>query len=63
METSPSDPVRVAFVLGGGDAVGVEEAHDFGEIRRVEGVAMASGHAYYVIDDEGHVALRTLIFD
>ena len=51
-------------VLAAGGAVGVEQVHDFGDVRRVEGVVMAAdGHAYYVIDDEGHVALRTLIFD
>lgn len=51
-------------LLAAGGAVGVEEVHDFGDVRRVEGVVVApNGHAYYVIDDEGHVALRTLIFD
>ncbi len=51
-------------LLAAGGSVGVEEVHDFGDVRRVEGVVVApNGHAYYVIDDEGQVALRTLIFD
>jgi hypothetical protein len=51
-------------LVAAGGPVGVEEVHDFGEVRRVEGVVVApDGHAYYVIDDEGRVALRTLIFD
>jgi hypothetical protein len=51
-------------LVAAGGAVGVEDVHDFGEVRRVEGIATgADGHAYYVIDDAGHVALRTLIFD
>ena len=51
-------------LLAAAGAVAVEEVHDFGDVRRVEGLVMGSdGRAYYVIDDEGHVALRTLIFD
>ena len=39
-----------------------EVVHHFGDIRRVEGVAIDhEGHSHYVIDEEGHVALRTLI--
>jgi hypothetical protein len=44
--------------------VGSKVVHHFGDIRRVEGVAVDhEGHAHYVIDEEGHVALRTLVFD
>jgi hypothetical protein len=47
-----------------GGAVATELVHDFGAIRRVEGVALDDdGHAHYVIDEEGHVALRTLVFE
>ena len=55
---------HVRFALPGRNPVPIEEVHDFGSVRRVEGVVTGpDGHAYYVIDDEGHVALRTLIFD
>ena len=41
-----------------------EPVHHFGDIRRVEGVAIDhEGHAHYVIDEEGHVALRTLVIE
>jgi len=44
--------------------VGTKTLHHFGTIRRVEGVAVDhEGHAHYVIDEEGHVALRTLVFE
>lgn len=47
-----------------GGVVGGKVVHHFGDIRRVEGVALdPEGHAHYVIDEEGHVALRTLIFE
>ena len=47
-----------------GGAVQVETIHEFGVIKRVEGIALAAdGHAHYVIDEEGHVALRTLLLD
>jgi hypothetical protein len=45
-----------------GGTVTAQSVHDFGDVRRVEGVALgAGGHAHYVIDEEGHVALRTLL--
>jgi hypothetical protein len=55
--------VRFALpVVAGGGAVGVDTVHEFGAIKRVEGIALApDGHAHYVIDEEGHVALRTLL--
>jgi hypothetical protein len=47
-----------------GGVVSAKVVHHFGDIRRVEGVAVDhEGHAHYVIDEEGHVALRTLVFD
>lgn len=60
-----SEHVRFSLPLtAGGGAVTSERVHHFGEMRRVEGVAIdAEGHAHYVIDEEGHVALRTLLFD
>jgi hypothetical protein len=49
-------------LVAGGGAVQVETLHAFGDIKRVEGIALApDGHAHYVIDEEGHVALRTLL--
>jgi hypothetical protein len=51
-------------LLAGGGAVRTETVHEFGAIKRVEGIALApDGHAHYVIDEEGHVALRTLVFE
>jgi hypothetical protein len=48
----------------GGGAVQVDTVHEFGSIKRVEGIAVApDGHAHYVIDEEGHVALRTLLLE
>ena len=50
--------------VAAGGAVQVDTVHEFGEIKRVEGIALApDGHAHYVIDEEGHVALRTLLLD
>jgi hypothetical protein len=47
-----------------GGVVSAKVMHHFGDVRRVEGVAVDhEGHAHYVIDEEGHVALRTLVFD
>jgi hypothetical protein len=59
--------VHVRFDLpltaSGGSVTG-RRLHEFGAIRRVEGVALApDGHAHYVIDEEGHVGLRTLLLD
>jgi len=59
-----SQHVRFSLPLtaAGGD-VSSELVHDFGDVRRVEGVAQdRDGHVHYVIDEEGHVALRTLVF-
>jgi hypothetical protein len=60
-----SEHVRFRLPLtAGGGAVSAEHVHDFGDLRRVEGIAVdAEGHAHYVIDEEGRVALRTLIVD
>jgi hypothetical protein len=60
-----SEHVRFELPLAaGGGSVRCEHVHHFGDVRRVEGVAVDfEGHAHYVIDEEGHVALRTLIFE
>jgi hypothetical protein len=51
-------------LVAGGGAVQVETVHEFGAIKRVEGIALAvDGYAHYVIDEEGHVALRTLLLE
>ena len=43
-------------------AVDAEVVHDFGDVRRVEGLVVhEDGSAHYVLDEEGHVALRTLL--
>ncbi len=48
----------------GGGGVKTELVHDFGDLRRIEGVVVdENGHAHYVVDEEGQVALRTLLFD
>ena len=56
---------HVRFTLSGeGGPVSAETLHHFGEIRRVEGVAIDhEGHSHFVIDEEGHVALRTLVIE
>lgn len=47
-------------VAAGGD-VAVETVHEFDDVRRVEGVAIApDGGMHYVIDRDGRVDLRTL---
>jgi hypothetical protein len=63
--SAPSEHVRFQLPLtAGGGSVGCERVHDFGELRRVEGVAIDfEGHSHYVIDEEGRVALRTLIVE
>ena len=60
-----SEHVRFSLPLtAGGGSVTTERVHHFGALRRVEGVAVdLEGHAHYVIDEEGHVALRTLVFE
>ncbi|MDA0174687.1 hypothetical protein OJ998_36650 [Solirubrobacter taibaiensis] len=58
-----SEHVRFTLSPDGG-AVSAETLHHFGEIRRVEGVAIDhEGHSHFVIDEEGHVALRTLVIE
>jgi hypothetical protein len=56
---------HMRFTLGGeGGPATAETLHHFGDIRRVEGVAIDhEGHSHFVIDEEGHVALRTLVID
>jgi hypothetical protein len=62
---APSEHVRFELPLtAGGGSVATERVHGFGELRRVEGIAVDfEGHAHYVVDEEGRVALRTLIVD
>jgi hypothetical protein len=62
---APSEHIRFRLPLtAGGGSVATERVHDFGELRRVEGIAVDfEGHAHYVIDEEGRVALRTLILE
>jgi hypothetical protein len=51
-------------MLAGGGSVRTEHVHTFDGVRRVEGLARGpAGHSHYVIDEEGHVALRTLLLD
>ncbi|MBE2315939.1 hypothetical protein DVA67_008130 [Solirubrobacter sp. CPCC 204708] len=58
-----SEHVRFT-VAGEGAGLTAECVHHFGEIRRVEGVAIDhEGHSHFVIDEEGHVALRTLVVE
>ena len=60
---APSRHVRFSLTDAAG-AVEVETVHEFRAIKRVEGIALAfDGHAHYVIDEEGHVALRTLLLE
>lgn len=64
-EGGRADSEHVRFSLpavGSGGPVSSECAYHFGDVRRVEGVTIDhEGHAHYVIDEEGHVALRTLL--
>ncbi|MFI5729315.1 hypothetical protein ACIA49_04280 [Kribbella sp. NPDC051587] len=64
-EGAVADSEHIRFELSGDSGpVGTKTLHHFGDIRRVEGVAVDhEGHAHYVIDEEGHVALRTLVFE
>ena len=62
--SAPSSHVRFSLPQADGGAVDVATVHEFGAIKRVEGIALASdGHAHYVIDEDGHVALRTLLLE
>ncbi|WP_410790700.1 hypothetical protein [Kribbella sp. C-35] len=59
-----SEHIRFELPPEAGRVVGSKVVHHFGDVRRVEGVAVDDeGHAHYVIDEEGHVALRTLVFE
>jgi hypothetical protein len=62
-----AESVHVRFDLpldAGGGALTGRRLHEFGDVRRVEGVALGPDHhAHYVIDEEGHVGLRTLLLD
>jgi hypothetical protein len=64
-EGSAAESVHVRFDLplaAAGGALTGRRLHEFGAVKRVEGVALApDGHAHYVIDEEGHVGLRTLL--
>jgi hypothetical protein len=63
-ERAASQHVRFSLPRAAGGAVPVATVHEFGAIKRVEGIALApDGHAHYVIDEEGHVALRTLLLE
>jgi hypothetical protein len=59
--------VHVRFDLpltAAGGSLTSRRLHEFGDIRRVEGVALGPDrHAHYVIDEEGHVGLRTLLLE
>jgi hypothetical protein len=62
---APSRHVRFALPLAAaGGHVATEEVHHFGDLRRVEGLAIDDeGHAHFVLDEEGQVALRTLLVE
>jgi hypothetical protein len=66
-ERGRAESVHVRFKLpltASGGALTPRRLHEFGAVRRIEGVALAhDGHAHYVIDEEGHVGLRTLLLD
>ena len=61
--SATSRHVRFALpLLAAGGPVTTELVHDFGDVRRVEGlVSHDDGTAHYVLDEDGHVALRTLV--
>ncbi len=63
--TAKSVHLRFALPLvARGGSVQCEAIHDFGDLRRVEGIAAGpDGHAHYVVDHDGHVALHTLLLD
>lgn len=60
-----STHVRFELPLAaGGGAVACETVRRFEELARVEGIVTdPDGTAYYVVDEEGRVALRTLLVD
>jgi len=52
---------ELPLLAAGGD-VTTETVHDFGDVRRVEGLVVDDeGHRHYVLDEEGRVALQTLV--
>jgi len=62
---APSRHIRFDLPLTarGGD-VTTRRLHDFGDVRRVEGIALGpDGHAHFVLDEEGAVCLRTLVVE
>lgn len=51
-------------LMAGGGPVATRLVHDFAQLQRVEGLAVApDGHVHYVVDEEGHVALRTVLVE
>jgi len=51
-------------LTAGGGHVATRLVHDFEQLRRVEGLVVApDGHAHYVVDQEGQVALRTVLVE
>ena len=66
-EGAEAESAHIRFelpLLASGGSAQTEQIHAFDGVRRVEGVARGEpGHAHYVIDEEGHVALRTLVLD
>ncbi|GAA0627935.1 hypothetical protein HPO96_36505 [Kribbella sandramycini] len=64
-EGALADSEHIAFTLTPTPApLDTKSIHHFGDIRRVEGLAVdAQGHTHYVLDEEGHVALRTLVYE
>ncbi|GAA1700383.1 hypothetical protein GCM10009745_53990 [Kribbella yunnanensis] len=63
-EGAVAESEHIRFTLDEDGPANTKVVHRFGDIRRVEGVAVDhAGHAHYVIDEEGHVALRTLVFE
>ncbi len=63
-EGAVAESEHIRFTLDEDGPSNTKVVHRFGSIRRVEGIAVdQAGHAHYVIDEEGHVALRTLVFD
>ncbi len=63
-EGAVAESEHIRFTLDEDGPANTKVMHHFGDIRRIEGIAVDhEGHAHYVIDEEGHVALRTLVFD
>ena len=66
-EGSRGTSTHVSFSLplaAAGGAVRCETVRRFDDLKRIEGVATDdNGNSHYVIDRDGHVALRTLLVD